>query len=85
MHTMASREEPGMKLSLQQLGIDRLSSAERLELIGLLWDSLDDSAVSDPLPDWHLRELERRRATADANPDAGIPWDVVKARLMREP
>lgn len=69
-----------MSPTFQRLGIDRLGIAERLELIGQIWDSL--AAEDDlPLPDWHLRELEHRRAAAEADPGAGIPWEVVKARL----
>lgn len=74
-----------MSVSLQQLGIDHLSSAERLELISLLWDSLAESATSSPIPDWHLQELERRRAAADADPAADVPWEEVKARLTGQP
>jgi putative addiction module component (TIGR02574 family) len=69
-----------MNPTLQRLGIDRLDIAERLELIGQIWDSLADEDDL-PLPEWHLRELERRRAAAEVDPGAGIPWDVVKARL----
>jgi putative addiction module component (TIGR02574 family) len=69
-----------MSVSLEQFGIDRLSVAERVELIGLIWDSLPESETVPP-PDWHLRELERRRAAAEADPGTGTPWDVVKARL----
>ncbi|MCI0461366.1 MAG: addiction module protein [Gemmataceae bacterium] len=71
-------------MTLQQFGIDRLSVAERLELIGLIWDSLSQQEVSPP-PEWHLRELERRRAAAEADPGAGTPWEVVKARLEKRP
>ena len=70
-----------MSQTLQQLGIDRWSTAERLELIGELWDSLNETEGRPSLPDWHLRELERRRAAAEADPGAAIPWEVVKARL----
>ena len=70
-----------MSQSLQQLGIDRLSIAERLELIGQIWDSLPEAEEDLPLPDWHRSELEHRRAAAEADPGAGIPWEVVKARL----
>lgn len=73
-----------MALTLEQFGIDRLSPQERLELIGLLWDSLpDDEPV--PLPDSHRRELERRIAAAAADPGAAEPWEVVRARLARKP
>lgn len=70
-----------MSVSLEQLGIDRLTLAERLELIGLIWDSLDDSETGGAIPDWHVEELRRRRATAEADPSAGTSWETVKARL----
>ena len=50
-----------MSLTLEQFGIDRLSPHERLELIGLIWDSLPPDTPLTP-PDWHLQELERRVA-----------------------
>jgi putative addiction module component (TIGR02574 family) len=74
-----------MDQTLHQLGIDRLSIPERLELIGLIWDSIAAPEDALPIPDWHLRELEQRRAAAESNPGAGIPWEVVKARLKERP
>ena len=73
-----------MNQTLQELGIDRLDVPTRLELIGLNWDSLVEGEESIATPEWHLRELEQRREAADANPDAAIPWELVKSRLMRE-
>jgi putative addiction module component (TIGR02574 family) len=67
-----------MSQELNEFGFERLSNSERLELIGLIWDSITEL----PIPDEHLRELERRRAAAEADPDVGVPWEVVKARLM---
>ena len=72
-------------MSLPELNIDRLSMPQRLDLIGLLWDSIPDSAEALPVPDWHEKEIERRLASADADPQAGIPWEDVKARLREEP
>jgi putative addiction module component (TIGR02574 family) len=74
-----------MNETLNELGIDRLSVPERLELIGLIWDSIAPEDQALPIPDWHFRELERRRAAAEADPGAAIPWEVVKARLMECP
>jgi putative addiction module component (TIGR02574 family) len=69
-----------MDLTLEQFGIDRLSPQQRYELIGLIWDSLPDDVPFTP-PAWHLRELERRIAAADADPGAPKPWEAVQARL----
>lgn len=73
-----------MAISLEQFGIDRLTPQERYELIGLLWDSLPDDLPFTP-PDWHIRELERRIAAADADPDGFEPWESVLARLSKQP
>lgn len=72
-----------MGLTLEQFGIDRLSPQQRCELIDLIWDSLpDDTPVT--LTAAQLEELKRRVAAADADPEAGEPWEVVRARLMRK-
>jgi putative addiction module component (TIGR02574 family) len=72
-----------MAITLEQFGIDRLTPAERIELIGLIWDSIPDDVPFTP-PDWHIRELERRVAAADADPGAAEPWEAVLARLSRK-
>jgi putative addiction module component (TIGR02574 family) len=72
-----------MSQKLQQLGIDRSSIVERIELIGQIRDSITGTEEGFPVPDWHLRELERRRSAADADPGAGIPWEELKARLAK--
>ena len=72
-----------MGLTLEQFGIDRLSPRERCELIELIWDSLPDDIPFTP-PAEHLRELDRRIATADADPGAAEPWEEVLARLSRK-
>ena len=73
-----------MSLTLEQFGIDRLDTSERLQLIDLLWDSIPEDAPFSP-PEWHIRELEKRLAAADADPSAVEPWDSVLARLSSTP
>ena len=72
-----------MSVTLEQFGLDRLAPESRLELLELLWDSLGEGASSPP--EWHVRELERRRAAADADPTAGVPWSEFKARWLGQP
>lgn len=67
------------------IDLQLLSSVEKLNLIGLLWDSLSDSPGTLPMPEWHERELDVRIAAADANPSAAVPWDEVKNRLKERP
>jgi putative addiction module component (TIGR02574 family) len=71
-----------MAPTIQDLGIDRLSAEHRLRLISEIWDSL--SIEDTPIPERDCEELDRRLAAADANPEAGTPWEVVRERLREE-
>ncbi len=67
---------------LQTFGLDALSPADRLALLGELWDSLTPDPGSLPLTDAQKADLDRRLAALDADPAAGSPWADVKARLL---
>lgn len=69
-----------MARTIEEFGIDRLTVAERLELIGQIWDSIDE-ADDAPIPVWHVELLERRLAAAEADPSAGVPFEAAMARL----
>lgn len=71
-----------MSSLLTTLGIDRLSPAERIQLIGEIWDSLTPIDQL-PIPESHREELDRRLAAADADPAAGRPREEVEARLLK--
>jgi putative addiction module component (TIGR02574 family) len=72
-----------MNLTLEQFGIDRLDAEQRCELISLIWDSLPEETPIVP-PPWHLPELERRIADADANPDDVERAEDLLARLSNK-
>ena len=71
-----------MSITPEQFGIDRLAATERLALAELIWESVEGDPISQPIPEWHRLELERRIAAADADPGAGIPFGVAKARWL---
>ena len=58
-----------------------LSPAERLELIGAVWDSL--SLDDLPVTNAENALLDARIADMDRNPDDQSPWPDVKTRLER--
>lgn len=59
-----------------------LSVDERIQLAEELWDSVTAHPVQVTLPDEQRAELDRRLTELDENPDAGEPWDAVKARIL---
>lgn len=58
-----------------------LSPAERLELIGAVWDSLSPNDL--PVTDDEKALIDARLADIERNPDDQSPWPEVKARLER--
>lgn len=70
-----------MSLSVRELPIDQLSVDDRLELLGRLWDSLLEDGAPPPMPAWHLEEVNRRIALADANPQANVSLDDLRQEL----
>jgi len=66
---------------IEALGIDQLSVRDRLDLIEQIWDSLPEHVNPDEVPQWHLAELAKRRAEADASPGVGEAWREALARF----
>ena len=71
-----------MSTLMNTLGIDRLSAADRLQLVQEIWDSLEGELQQAPLSDALRHELDRRLAALDANPAAVSSWDEVEARVL---
>lgn len=59
-----------------------LPESDRALLAGLLIESLDVEADEDVEPAW-LAEVERRVAELDSGSVPTVPWEEVKARLMK--
>ena len=63
-----------------EFDFSELSVAERIQLAEDLWDSNPESA-DIALTDAQMAELDRRLEDLAQHPDAGEPWEVVRARL----
>jgi putative addiction module component (TIGR02574 family) len=69
-----------MSPTLQSLGIDQLSMAQRILLVEEIWDSII-AEEEPPLTEAQKQDLQRRLAAYELNPKAGSSWEEVKARL----
>lgn len=58
----------------------RLPPEERIDLLGEAWDAIAASPEDVPIPEWHVRELERRLAEPEPK---YASWKDVRARLKR--
>jgi putative addiction module component (TIGR02574 family) len=61
----------------------RLSVEEKLDLISAVWESMTAHPESIPVPDWQLKELERRIEAQRKDPQPGQTWDQVKREIRR--
>jgi putative addiction module component (TIGR02574 family) len=71
-----------MATTLESLGIDRLSVAERIVLVQQIWDSIAVNPDQVPLTAAQRQELERRADDDDMNPGDTVPWEQVKAEAL---
>ena len=61
--------------------IDKMSTQERVETMGYIWNLLDVADANYEPPMWHGRELARRRALYEAGKIPTSDWSQVEARL----
>ncbi len=63
--------------------LEKLSLAERVQLVEDLWDSIARSHAEDlPVPEWQNVELERRKREYLRNPDSAKSWAEVKRSIL---
>ena len=71
-----------MPPTLEELGLDNLSTEDRLTVAEAIWDSVAREIEASSLTEPQRTELERRLADSIAHPEAVTPWDAVKARAL---
>ena len=59
----------------------RLSRLDRLELAQQVWTNIVDNGYDWELTPEQAAELDRRAEEMQKNPQAGIPWEQIKAEM----
>jgi putative addiction module component (TIGR02574 family) len=67
-----------MSTVIETYGLEKLSTAEKIELMHELWESISAEVESFPLSEAQKREIDRRLAAHEADPTSAIPWEQVK-------
>ncbi len=62
--------------------VDAWPVGERIRLVNELWDRLVDEGHEPEIDHEMKAELDRRIEEMDRNPEMGVPWEVVKARVL---
>ncbi|MGI8978657.1 MAG: addiction module protein [Pirellulaceae bacterium] len=61
--------------------IRKLTTAQRLQLLDEIWDSLLEESHEFPLTSELREELDRRLEDCERNPNDCEPWEEVRKRL----
>jgi len=64
--------------------IERLTIAERVALVEEIWESIAAAPERLSVTEAQRRELDRRLALHEQQPDRVTPWQEVRAKLQRE-
>lgn len=66
------------------MGIDyhKLTIPERIQLVQEILDSIADEVGSRAVPEWQMRELDRRLDEIEKNPRDAQSWEEVKAEIL---
>ena len=80
-HPLKDKDKPR---TIDLDAIQSLSLAERLDVMGEIWDSIDQECHAVELTADLRDELDRRIAEDDASPDAGFTWEQVQANIRDE-
>lgn len=60
-----------------------LSTAEKIELVEELWESIPEDDEALALTSEQRIDLAQRLAEADADPDGGTPWEAVREQVRQ--
>jgi putative addiction module component (TIGR02574 family) len=70
-------------MSTADADLSKLPLAAKLRLLEDLWDSIASSEEELPVPDWQIDELDRRKDEYLKNPQSGLSWDEVQAKVRQ--
>jgi putative addiction module component (TIGR02574 family) len=68
-------------MALPAIDVDHLTTDERLDLIGRLWDSIGAAASALPLTPAQRDEIDQRLDDLEREGPTGTPWDEAVRRI----
>lgn len=66
---------------LNQMNIQDLSIADRIQLVTEIWDSITESPENVPVTDAQKQELDARLQAYEQNSTDGCTWSEVRKRI----
>lgn len=70
-------------MNTQVAEILELSVAEKIQIVEDIWDSIIRHPEQFPLSETEKRELDKRLADYEQNPDDGIEWETLRKNILQ--
>ncbi|MGI9054892.1 MAG: addiction module protein [Pyrinomonadaceae bacterium] len=70
-------------MNTQVAEILELSVAEKIQIVEDIWDSIIRNPEKLPLSETEKKELDKRLADYEQNPDDGIEWETLKNNILQ--
>lgn len=70
-------------METQVAEILELSVAEKIQIVEDIWDSIRRNPEELPLSDAEKRELDKRLADYEQNPNDGMEWETLKKNILQ--
>ncbi len=70
-------------MNTQVAEILELSVAEKIQIVEDIWDSIIRTPEQLHLSETEKRELDKRLASYEQNPDDGIEWETLKKNILQ--
>jgi putative addiction module component (TIGR02574 family) len=67
----------------KSITIEKLSTAEKMDLMERLWEDLSSSPDYSP-PSWHKEELSRRKTAVKEGRETYTDWNKAKEEIRKE-
>jgi hypothetical protein len=67
-----------------ELPLKEMTTAEKLDVMELLWADLSQKLPEEIIPDWHKDVLEERAHGLAAGSERVLDWEEAKRQLRRE-
>lgn len=69
-------------IDIEAVDFSQLTAAQRIALIGRIWDSIAEDEFQ--VPESHKQLIRQRLAQREANPGTDRPWEEVKREIQAE-
>lgn len=64
--------------------LTKMTTAQKLDLIDKIWDTISPEQPPFPVPEWLKKELDHRHEEFQRDPSQAMDWKEAKAQILND-